>query len=330
MGESVARWLLCVLLLWFSTGSLRAQAESGGFALRLEAPVGSGCVDAAALTALLETRTGRAASGSAAAPAIHVQIEAAANGYRAEVSRSGSQRELVVDGDCSELAEALVVVIASSLGIREPLSKPAPARAQRIQPVDPPPSAALPNISHTRERDASPDPLQLDVVLAARVLTGIMPRPAFGPGLAWLAQWRALGIRVGATFLPSAAYPVQGGLALEVVGGWAELGLCGRAAGGSPWSALFCAEINGGPIRANVEPLRHGVTRWDALVMAVPRVEARVQATTWLGASVGLGAAIPLIFPRYAHRNEQAEAITAHTPELGVFVELALWLKILP
>lgn len=330
IGASVARRWLCVGLLWFSAGSLRAQAESGGFALQLQAPVGAGCVDAAALTALLTARTGRSASGSDAAVGIDVQIEAAANGYRAVVSMSGSQRELVVAGDCSALDEALVVVIASSLGIREPLRAPAPAREQRVQHVDPPPLAAVPEISHSAKGDGSSVPLQLDVGLAARMLTGILPRPAFGPGLALLAQWRALGVRIGGTFLPSRDYPVQRGLALEVVGGWAELGLCGRAAGGSRWSALFCADVHGGPIRASVEPLRHGEARWDALVMAVPRVEARLQVTTLFGASAGLGAAIPLIFPRYAYSSEQAEAVTAHTPELGVFVELALWLKIVP
>jgi|GEM_PF-6833499 len=304
MGAMADAGRLWLGLFVFSVCSLQAHAQTEpGFVLRLHAPLDSECLDARALTAQLEARTGRLASVSNAALGIDVQIDAAANGYRAEVSVSGSQRELVVDGDCSELAEALVVVIASSLGMSEPPTKPAPVREKLVQHVDPPPSAAPPNISHTAERDASPDPLQLDVALAARMLTGIMPRPAFGPSLALLAQWRALGIRVGGTFLPSSAYPIQHAFSLEVSGGWVELGLCGRAAGGSRWSMLFCADVQGGPIRASVEPLRHGAPRWDALVMAVPRAETRLQMTPSFGASLGLGAAIPLIFPRYAYSN---------------------------
>jgi hypothetical protein len=182
--------------------------------------------------------------------------------------------------------------------------------------------------TRTPGEQTRPLPWQLDLGVSARVLTGITPQPAVGPGLAVLAQWGALALHVGSSWLPSRTYSARP--ALRISGHLAELGVCGRGAGVSQLLALFCVDMWAGALRASADPLQQPSPRWDGLLLLVPRVTGRFQLARSLGVAVGLGAAIPLILPRYAYGNTSGERVVAHTPELGVFFELALWLRIHP
>lgn len=329
-------WLLCL-----SASIARAQADSG-FTLQLQAPNNEHCIDAASLTRAIEARTGRSARApqTAAAVRVNVQIDRTAQGYRANLSIQNAQRELQVEGSCSELDEMLVVVIASSLGITPDSERKARAgtRTSPAAPVvawklDSPLTAAEP--IQPREPVATPEagtsqPWQLEVSASARMLTAIMPRATFGPALSLFARWGALGLHASGTWLPSTAYTLPSTLTLRATGGLGELGVCGLAAGETRLLALFCADLSAGAIEARLDPLPRSAARWDGLVMLVPHAQARLQLSATFGVALALGAAIPVIFPRYLYGSTAGEQRAAHTPELGLFAELGLWLKILP
>ena len=347
-------WLLCL-----SANVAQAQSDSG-FTLQLSAPDHSGCIDAARLTTEVAARTGRPSHPPQASASvhIHVQIDSTKQGYRANLSIQHAQRELLVEGSCELLDEMLVVVIASSLGITansspkreksvaweldpprraaapEPAQTPAVALDARTpQPWQLERAAAAPNPAQASEvtLDArTPQPWQLELAAAARMFTGIMPRPAFGPALRLLARSGALGLHVGGSWLPSDSYSLPSSLMLRATGILGELGVCAHAARESRVSALFCADLSAGAIRASLEPLLHATARWDALIMLVPHAQARLRLGASFGFALALGAAIPVIFPRYLFGGRDGEPVAAHTPELGLFAELAFWLKILP
>jgi hypothetical protein len=68
--------------------------------------------------------------------------------------------------------------------------------------------------------------------------------------------------------------------------------------------------------------------RWDALVQLAPSMHAPIALTTHFGLTLGGGAAVPLIFPRYAYADAEGKVATYHEVELGVWAELGLWARL--
>jgi hypothetical protein len=324
-----------VAVCWVLGWALCAHAQpEHDLALQLHAPPDAGCIDARTLSTLVLARAGHAPA--LAGQRIEVEIAAHAQGYAAHVrlldadGATRAQRELTTEDACAALDEMLVVAIASSLGVATPQevteSAPAAAAPRSCDP-DPeliplPPTAAAPAATEPAPR------WQLDLGVAASVVTGITPRLAFGPGIELLAQREVLALHVGGLWLPGTRDEVAPGLELRMTAALAKLGVCVLGVRTQRLHGLFCADAWGGAVRAAADPLWQPAPRWDGLLALAPRVALRLQLAASLGVAVGVGAAIPLLYPAYAYQSTSAARVRPHSIELGVFAELALWLRI--
>jgi len=328
-----AAWLCGVT--WLAQARADAPVE-----LSLRAPVGAGCVSAAQLAERVHTRVGRAVDAQAA-PRVEVVIEAHANGYLARVTsqvadgRARRQRELTTRGACDTLDEMLVLVIASSVGVT-PASAATPSPRAPSKPVrlavDWPSERAAPQLAPAAVGGTASRalPWHFELGALAGVVTGLLPSAAFVTGASLLVMHGALGVRTAGTWLPNQRDHAPSPLQLRTTGGLGELGLCGRAAHTSQLAVLFCASAMGGAMRAEADPLWRRTSRWDGLLLLTPRVMARLQLLPRAGLELGLGSSIPLLFPRYTYANLAGDSVQAHAAELGVFAELAFWVRIHP
>ena len=110
-------------------------------------------------------------------------------------------------------------------------------------------------------------------------------------------------------------------------GGIGQLDACAAAARGSRVVFTFCAGVQAGALYARAEPLARGQPRWDGLLQAAPSVRLRVLALASIGFALGLGATIPLVFPRYSY-SDAGSVGGLHAVELGMFAEFALWIRL--
>ena len=336
---------------------VHAQAAPG-FAIAVRAPAQAECTSAEQLTEQVVVRTGRSAptaqSGETLSVAVEVAAQEQAQGFRALVTvadergRARGQRELTTLGPCSTLDEMLVLVIASSVGVsaeprvapqlpRPPSPPPQPELEPEPQPArDSAPiviSADLPSSDRAAsasaaERSGASTPWRFDLEASGRVLTGTVPDAGLAVGGALFVEHGALGLRAAGAWLPRST--ARTALPLRLGGGFGELGLCGRAAHGSTLALLFCAAAQAGALHAATGALWRQTPRWDGLLQLAPSVTARARLLPGAGFALALGAAIPLLFPRYGYRSAAGDEVPLHHVELGLFAELALWIRLNP
>lgn len=330
---------------WLLALSSVARAE-GGAALRIElrAPDGAACTSAPALTERVVERVGRADAGEGVA--VTVVIEAQGGGHRAQVTvrdASGQvlgQREIAEAGACTALDDTLTLVIASSVGVMtaEPSEPAAPEPPPPPLPAEPepepapraaePPASAPPRFVSTPPSSGPEPPARwtFELELSGRGLTGVLPKPSASASLGGFAGHGDLGLSASASWLVPATLREDSELELHATGVWGELSACGRLAHAGLTAVWLCAGAHGGALRADAERLWRGHARWDALVQLVPSMRARIALASGFGLSLGCGADVPLVFPRYSYADAQGEVATYHEVELGVWAELGLWI----
>lgn len=272
-----------------------ALAQTSEFPIELSAP--SGCIDASAFRARLETR--RRSESYDVPLRIAVRITSADDGFVGSVSiahRDGSVTERAVRASrCEDVADALELVTAVSLGLEGPRAAPPP-----------PPPAAPPTPTPKPPSDEPQPRWRVSAAAYAGVASGVGPQWAFAPSV-------ALGVRRDSPSTFSPALEISGmwahGTTITTAQGSASLTRLDAALAACPVRFLAttalgirpCAEFQLGTLAANgsgptVVGGAESSRPWTALG-AFARVEW--YATSFLRLDIQAGAAFPLAQQRY-------------------------------
>lgn len=320
-----------MMLLSAYTHGASAQ-EPSGFSITLRAPEDASCASEQRLVRAVEARVGMSAvpQGGTPATAIAVEIGAVAEGYRAHVrvvdatASEVGRRELSTQSACDELTEMLVLVVSASIG---------------ASPINQPPAAPRPPVpAHNHDsreltivHDTEPaKPWAFALTGSLRMHSGIALRPLLGPALAAWATLGALRVGLSGTWLLPASDTATTGLQLRATGAYGEINLCGIVAQSARADLAICLAPQLGALHAEPQGLARATARWDALVQLAASVHVNLLVVGRFGLALALGAALPLVSPRYSHVNERGELLIDHRPELGVWGGLGVWIDLQP
>jgi hypothetical protein len=324
------------LLFLLSTYGQGARAQSSSFSIALRAPEDAGCPTERVLVRAVEARVGALATppGQQPSVAVSVGIDRTSSGFRAVVDVSDQsasevgRRELRSDDSCDALFEVLTLVVAASIGVGaspvpEPRREPPPPPAAE-QPPEPEQEA------NTREleivHDTTPEPpWRWAGAAMLRLQTGIAPGALLAPSLALWASRGPLRLGVSGSWLLPRTDALQDGLSLRTSGAYGELDLCGMVAQSARAGLGICVASQAGAMHATLQGLALPAPRWDALFQLAAGVHAELLWSEHLGVALALGAALPIVYPRYSHVDERAQQRVDHTVELGVWGGLGLW-----
>jgi hypothetical protein len=282
------------------------------------AVAGERCVSAARLTEMVEER----ARGAADALDVDVAIERLAAGFRARVEvrdargRNVGGRELEVDGPCSELAEVLTLVIASSVGLRE-VSTPVPEPTRRPSQTDVSEAPAVTLSAGTPAR------WTVSLHATGRVVQGLAPSLGFGPDLGLFVGNGRLMLGLSGLWLPPRvsapdARPVR------TSGALGELHVCACALGTATNGVALCAGVQAGALRTVAQWLPDASRHWNALVQLLPGMRGQLRVWDRFGITLGLGASLPLLFPRFRYVSAAGSDVEHHAATLGFWGELGV------
>jgi hypothetical protein len=80
--------------------------------------------------------------------------------------------------------------------------------------------------------------------------------------------------------------------------------------------------MQAGALRTVAQWLPDTPSHWSALVQLMPGVRGQLRLLGRLGFTLGLGASVPVLFPRFTYVSSAGSEVPHHTVELGFWGEL--------
>lgn len=324
------------------------------WALSVNAPTDSGCVDTAQLGRWVSARAGRDAFAGTppaeASVAVHITRREHDKGFAATVTtrdvagRTSGQRELQSDGElCSEMDDALVFVVAALVGVD------APQEALAATPHEPPgdeqvkvadgraPDARATDPSEDTVRGSTPldppdspvheapsPPWKWEVGAGVGVASGALPGTALGAQLSVSGRFRDLVFAVEALGFPYRSTTLDDGGT-----GWfrmlaASLHLCGVAIETSRTRFALCAGATSGAVWAGTDGLWRDARSVQPWLSIGPSARADLDLFRPVSLQFWLGLAIPTLNRRFHYTRPGGAARTYHETTTGGWLHLAL------
>jgi hypothetical protein len=365
-------WLLrllgwaCVLGALHTPHVTHAQSRLD-FALELRAPAAAACTSQAGLEQAIEARVERLVFLGNAEPArrIHVQVtqDAAAATWSSTIVMHNERGEVVGErrlrtpqGACSELDDALVVVISTLIGIADPApasaaqeeqEEPAEARAAHAtsegaaeaegdtpvsageasrasEPADADAPRAL-VLASTSGPDSPEVPTELNLDIGLRGDLGYLPGLALGIAADLRIDLGSWALAFGGSYWPYTHRELDFGAGATL---WSLAGgasLCFEVGQAVSTKLALCSGLEAGFIRVVVTGLGKNQDPYAPIVRVRFGPAAYVALSQTLGAVLDLDAVVPLLTPHYYFIEAGGQRRYYHSVGLGISMTLGMY-----
>ena len=355
--ETPCALIVCVVVLqYMAQAQLVAPAQAQAtldFALEIDAPAQASCTPAEPLQRAIEERVGRLVFLDAAEPSRRIRVSitpelvqrtwSARIAMRTERDEVVGERRITTKGtQCSELDEALIVVISTLIGIADstPPRRSVKASAEHAA-RDLHSAAHAPNTQHaaaaavpaTRsafdEHPANLTPSQLEVlaVVGGRAEIGLLPGLAPGAVVDMGLDFGTWALVIGATFLPRVSQDLDGGAQARFISVFGDVRLCWDAARPFGAALSFCASAEAGVIAVSTTGLDTAANRLEPVLRGLIGPRLRVPVRAGFGFFAGFDGVVPGVLSRFYFLEASGEPHYYHSVKLGVSAQIGVsWL----
>jgi hypothetical protein len=312
--------------------------------LRVLAPGESDCTSAAVLEAQVARRLGESGDLERAVPVLVVEFARApvGSGWIARVrtllageASAAGERRIESRGDhCSDLDDALVIVLATFVGVASPeMATADDASAQREQPEQPAPPEvpAAPSMPARARKESDRTPPRVRVArlawslgASAAVETGQLPAWAWGLAAGATGQRRALTLVLGVVAFPKSVQGLDGVATARFAAVLGRVGLCGALLEGRGVRFGPCAGLRAGAMFVRTHGLAHSADTWEPSVDVELGARLVGPLTSRLGFNLAVGAVLPIWRSRFFIVENDGEPRAYHRVQPGLLLELGV------